>query len=436
MKLPRYQWSDLARAQQRALFQRPAVADNATIAASVADTIRKVRAEGDAALYALTAQFDQVSLDALSVSDAEFSAAEASLSKDAREAILTAIDNIGTFHRAQQAAPIRVETMPGVVCERISQPLDAVGLYVPAGLAPLPSAAMMLSVPAAIAACPIRVLCSPPDSQGQIDPAILFAARNAGVSTVFKLGGAQAIAAMAYGTASIPKVVKVFGPGNAYVTEAKSQVASDPMGAAQDMPAGPSEVLVIADAAANPQYVASDLLSQAEHGPDSQVILLCDDAQLIDAVLASIRDQLALLSRADTVRASLAHSALIQVDSIGQAIQLSNEYAPEHLILNLVDARERLHDIRNAGSVFIGQLTPESLGDYCSGTNHVLPTYGYARNYSGLGVDQFMRYMTVQEVNPEGLRQVGPVAETLAALEGLDAHKLAVSLRLADLETP
>ncbi|MEL7374864.1 MAG: histidinol dehydrogenase, partial [Pseudomonadota bacterium] len=311
------------------------------------------------------------------------------------------------------------------------QPVDAVGLYVPAGSAPLPSAAMMLAVPAAIAGCPVRVLCSPPAVDGEVHPAILFAAREAGVTDVFRIGGAQAIAAMAYGTDSVPKVHKVFGPGNAFVTEAKSQVSADPAGAAQDMPAGPSEVLVIADAAANPDYVAADLLSQAEHGPDSQVVLLTDSATLIARVQDAVIRLTAELDRAEIVADALANSALIEVTDIDEAVAISNDYAPEHLIVNTADARDRLADIRNAGSVFLGRLTPESLGDYCSGTNHVLPTYGYARNYSGLGVDQFLRYMTVQEVTADGLTRVGPVAARLASLEGLDAHRLAVDLRLA-----
>lgn len=434
MKLPRYNWQTLGKKQRREVMSRPALGGGSGLTRKVAAIIDEVRREGDAALLRLTESLDGVALSALKVSSLEFSQAELELGLAERRAIQQAIENIRAFHAAQRPQPIRVETMPGVICERIAQPIDAVGLYVPAGSAPLPSAAMMLGVPAAIAGCPVRVLCSPPGPDGRIHPAILFAARQAGITDVYKLGGAQAIAAMAYGTRTVPKVLKVFGPGNAWVTEAKSQVSADAAGAAQDMPAGPSEVLVIADTHANPAFVAADLLSQAEHGPDSQVILLTDSDALIEHVIIEVERQMDLLGRRDILRRALQHSALIRVESLDQAVSLSNDYAPEHLIVNTRDARARLADIRNAGSVFLGSLTPESLGDYCSGTNHVLPTYGFARNYSGLGVDQFMRQMTVQEVTPAGLANVGPIAETLAGIEGLDAHRLAVTLRLEDLQ--
>ena len=431
MKVPAYRWQDLGDGARARVLARPAVSASDEIRTTVSDIIAAVRAEGDIAVRRLGEQLDGVAPEALKVDAAAFDAAEQALSPEDRAAIRQAIANIRAFHEAQRPAPISVETMPGVRCERLSQPVDAVGLYVPAGSAPLPSAAMMLAVPAAIAGCPVRVLCSPPAVDGEVHPAILFAAREAGVTDVFRIGGAQAIAAMAYGTDSVPKVHKVFGPGNAWVTEAKSQVSADPAGAAQDMPAGPSEVLVIADAAANPDYVAADLLSQAEHGPDSQVVLLTDSATLIAQVQEAVVRLTQALDRADIVSDALTNSALIEVNDIDEAVAISNNYAPEHLIVNTADARDRLASIRNAGSVFLGRLTPESLGDYCSGTNHVLPTYGYARNYSGLGVDQFLRYMTVQEVTTEGLTNVGPIAARLASLEGLDAHRLAVDLRLA-----
>ena len=431
MKVPAYRWQDLGDGARARVLARPAVSASDEIRTTVSDIIAAVRAEGDIAVRRLSEQLDGVAPEALKVDAAAFDAAEQALSPEDRAAIRQAIANIRAFHEAQRPAPISVETMPGVRCERLSQPVDAVGLYVPAGSAPLPSAAMMLAVPAAIAGCPVRVLCSPPAVDGEVHPAILFAAREAGVTDVFRIGGAQAIAAMAYGTDSVPKVHKVFGPGNAWVTEAKSQVSADPAGAAQDMPAGPSEVLVIADAAANPDYVAADLLSQAEHGPDSQVVLLTDSATLIAQVQEAVVRLTQALDRADIVSDALTNSALIEVNDIDEAVAISNNYAPEHLIVNTADARDRLASIRNAGSVFLGRLTPESLGDYCSGTNHVLPTYGYARNYSGLGVDQFLRYMTVQEVTTEGLTNVGPIAARLASLEGLDAHRLAVDLRLA-----
>ncbi len=431
MRVPVYAWRELDAGQRAAVLARPATGTAGDVAATVRTIIEAVRSEGDAAVRRLSEQLDGVVPASLKVDAAAFDAAEAALAPAERDAIRQAIANIRAFHEAQMPSPVTVETMPGVRCERVSQPIDAVGLYVPAGSAPLPSAAMMLAVPAAIAGCPVRVLCTPPDRDGNAHPAILFAAREAGVTDVYTVGGAQAIAAMAYGTETVPKVFKVFGPGNAWVTEAKSQVAADPSGAAHDMPAGPSEVLVIADAAADPEHVAADLLSQAEHGPDSQVVLLADSRPLIDAVRDAVIRLTESLDRAAIVEGAISNSALIEVASLDEAVAISNDYAPEHLIVNTADARERLGAIRNAGSVFLGRLTPESLGDYCSGTNHVLPTYGYARNYSGLGVDQFLRQMTVQEVTPEGLANVGPVAATLAALEGLDAHKLAVDLRLA-----
>ena len=320
--------------------------------------------------------------------------------------------------------------MPGVVCERVSHALDAVGLYVPAGSAPLPSAAVMLAVPAAIAGCPVRVLCTPPGPDGRADPAVLVAASRAGIADIYKIGGAQAIAAMAFGTASVPRVSKIFGPGNAYVTCAKTLVSSQPGGAAIDMPAGPSEVLVIADANADAAYVASDLLAQAEHGPDSQVLLVTTSDSLAARVQRQTAQQLAALPRAAIARAALANSRIVVVDDLATAIGISNRYAPEHLILQVDNARDFLADIRNAGSVFLGPWTPESVGDYCSGTNHVLPTYGNARAYSGLGVDQFMRYMTVQELSREGLEDIGGAVTRLASLEGLDAHAAAVAMRL------
>lgn len=434
MKLPTFNWNDLSTDTQTDLLQRPAVNTGKDTSGVVKKIIKSVRENGDLSLRAYTEQFDGASLESLKVDTLEFANAELSLDFKVREAILQAIDNIRQFHQAQIRPAIDMQTMPGVRCQRMTRAIDAVGLYVPSGSAPLPSAAMMLAIPADIAGCPTRVLCTPPDADGNIDPAILFAAYESGIRDVFKVGGAQAIAAMAYGTESIPKVDKIFGPGNAFVTAAKAQVAADPAGAAQDMPAGPSEVLVIADSAANANYVAADLLSQAEHGADSQVILLTDSTTLVEHVVLAIKQQLKSLSRADIIGAALAHSALIVVDDINQAITISNQYAPEHLILNVRKARNWLDQISCAGSVFLGGLTPESFGDYCSGTNHVLPTYGYARNYSGLGVEQFTVQMSVQEVDHTGLRHLGPIAETLAAVEGLDAHELAVSLRMADLD--
>jgi histidinol dehydrogenase len=322
-----------------------------------------------------------------------------------------------------------------VTVERVLRPINRVGLYVPAGSAPLPSTALMLGVPARIAGCREVVLCSPARADGTCDEAVLFTAREVGVHRVFKLGGAQAIAAMAYGTESVPRCDKLFGPGNAWVTEAKLQVSADPDGAAIDMPAGPSEVLVIADAEANPVFVAADLLSQAEHGPDSQVILVSPSASLLDKVSTEVARQCAELPRGAIAEQALAQSRLIEVDSLKQALEVSNRYAPEHLILQTTGARDLLNGVESAGSVFVGAWTPESVGDYCSGSNHVLPTYGYARSYSGVSVASYQKQITVQELDPNGLRAIGPCAATLAAAEQLEAHRRAVTLRLAALGT-
>ena len=430
MSVQTFNWSALDDAQRHALLRRPAVSDDARIREGTAKIISRVREGGDAALRQLTAQYDGPELDSLRVSEQEVAEATRSLPASAVDAIDVAIANVKRFHEAQLPGPIAIETMPGVVCERVSHPIEAVGLYVPAGTAPLPSAAVMLAVPAAIAGCPVRVLCSPPRSDGSLDPAVLVAANRAGVTDVYKAGGAQAVAALAYGTESVPKVDKVFGPGNAWVTCAKSLVSADPEGAAIDMPAGPSEVLVIGDADATPEFVAADLLAQAEHGTDSQVLLVTTSPELASAVTSELEAQLATLSRATIARAALKNSRIIIVDDRAAAVEVSNRYAPEHLILQVTEPRALLPAIRNAGSVFVGRWTPESVGDYCSGTNHVLPTYGFARTYSGLGVDHFMRHMTIQELSREGLTNLGDSVMTLAGLEGLDAHAAAVSRRL------
>ena len=423
-------WNELSGADRSAMLQRPAVADDAEIRGRTQAIVQDVREGGDAALRRLTMLYDRADVETLRVSPAELAEAGRQLDADDLDAIELAIANVRRFHEAQTPVPIRVETMSGVACERVSHPLDAVGLYVPAGTAPLPSAAIMLAVPASIAGCPVRVMCTPPRPDGSADPAVLIAASLAGVRDIFKVGGAQAVAALAYGTESIPKVGKIFGPGNAWVTCAKSLVSADPGGAAIDMPAGPSEVLVIADDQASAEFVASDLLSQAEHGIDSQVVLVSTSARLAAEVADEVEDQLALLSRADIARQALENSRIIVVDNIETAIAISNDYAPEHLIIQVDNARSLLPAVRNAGSVFLGPWTPESVGDYCSGTNHVLPTYGFARNFSGLGVDQFMRQMTVQELSREGLESLGDAVVRLASLEGLDAHAAAVTRRL------
>ncbi|MBU8976140.1 MULTISPECIES: histidinol dehydrogenase [unclassified Lysobacter] len=426
----RVDWRQLDERTQAQLLRRPAQLTSTTTASAVSAIIEEVRDRGDAALRAFGARFDGIELDEFAVGEDEFRAADAALSDALRQAIDEAAERIAIFHRAGMTAPYTVDTAPGVRCERVLRPIQRVGLYVPAGSAPLPSTALMLGVPAQLAGCPEIVLCTPPRRDGSADPAVLYAARRCGIARVFKVGGAQAIAALAYGTATLPRCDKLFGPGNAYVTEAKRQVAMDQDGAAIDMPAGPSEVLVIADAGANPAFVAADLLSQAEHGPDSQVLLLCDDDALLDAVADQVALQLQALPRADIARRALQSSSAIRVDSIEQALQISNRYAPEHLILALRDARAWLPRVTAAGSVFLGDWAPEALGDYCSGTNHVLPTSGAARFAGGINVASFQVAITVQEVQPRGIEAIGPCAVELARAEGLDAHLRAVALRL------
>jgi histidinol dehydrogenase len=434
MAIPILNWSSLSTQERRQALRRPLQQDTAALNERVREIIGEVRERGDAALLEFTRRFDGVALAAIEVSTAEFAAAETALNSEQRQAIDRAIANVRRFHEAQLGAPLRVETVPGVVCERQYRPIDAVGLYVPAGVAPLPSAAIMLAVPARIAGCPTRIICTPPRRDGTADPAVLTIANLCGVRRVFKLGGAQAIAAMAYGTQSVPKVDKVFGPGSSWVTAAKLLVANDPDGAALDLPAGPSEVLVIADASARAEFVAADLLAQAEHSADAQVVFVTTSSALAEATVTQIENQMQKLGRADTLRQSIEHARLFVVDTIDTAIELSNAYAPEHLILQVANARDWLPNVRNAGSVFLGAWTPETMGDYCSGTNHVLPTYGFARAYSGLSLHDFVKRMTVQELTSDGLRELGPTAITLAALEGLDAHANAVRVRLAHLE--
>jgi histidinol dehydrogenase len=432
--MKRIDWNSLDAVGRREALARPALAQSATLRSDVARLIAQVRADGDATLRALTRRFDGVELGELRVSPAEFDEAEAGLPAELKAAIDEAAARIEAFHRAGAPQPVSVETAPGVRCERMLRAIDRVGLYVPAGSAPLPSTALMLGVPARIAGCAQVVVCSPPRPDGRCDPAVLYAARRCGIDTVFKLGGAQAIAAMAYGTGSVPKCDKLFGPGNAWVTEAKQQVSLDAEGAAIDMPAGPSEVLVIADAHADPRFVAADLLSQAEHGPDSQVVLVTDAPAQVDAVLAAVAAQVAVLPRRETAEKALGSSRAILVADLAQAFDVSNDYAPEHLILQVREPRQWLARVRNAGSVFLGAYTPESVGDYCSGTNHVLPTYGHARAYSGVSVASFQKAITVQELSREGLAAIGPCAMTLARAEGLVAHERAVSVRLGAAE--
>jgi histidinol dehydrogenase len=425
----RYDWDALDETSRAALLARPAQAVAQRTRDAVAGLLADVQARGDVALREVTLRFDGVELTAFDVSEEEFAAAHTAVPADLREAMQDATGRIEAFHRAGMAQPYAVETAPGVVCERVIRPIPRVGLYVPAGSAPLPSTALMLGVPSRLAGCRDVVLCTPPRKDGTADPAVLVAAQLTGVRRVFKLGGAQAIAAMAFGTGSVPKCDKLFGPGNSYVTEAKQQVAQGGA-AAIDMPAGPSEVLVIADAGADAAFVAADLLSQAEHGPDSQVLLLTDDDGLIERVQAELASQLAMLDRADIARQALSSSRLVKVSSLEDAFAISNRYAPEHLIVALREPRAWLDQVEAAGSVFLGDYTPEALGDYCSGTNHVLPTAGAARAYSGVSVASFQNFVSVQSASRAGIAAIGDCALTLARAEGLDAHAHAVAIRL------
>ena len=426
-------WKSLSASARRAALQRPAQKAQTRTAVIVAGILALVRRGGDRALRKITAKLDGAKLSSLRVSEAEFAAAEKALSPADRAALRRAYRNIRTFHLAQRPKPVRVETMRGIVCEKVSRPIERVGLYVPGGSAPLFSTALMLGAPSQIAGNPVRVLCTPPGRDGKVSPWILCAARLCGITEVFKLGGAQAIAAMAYGTESVPKCDKLFGPGNSFVTEAKLQVSRD--AAAIDLPAGPSEVMVIADASADPAFVAADLLSQAEHGPDSQVVLLALTARIAARVQAELAAQLAVLPRGAIATEALKKSRVILASSPAEAVEIANRYAPEHLIVQVKNPRALLPQITTSGSVFLGAWTPESLGDYASGTNHVLPTYGWARACSGLGLADFQRTMTVQEASPRGLKKLGPVVERLASAENLVAHRRAVSVRLQKLNS-
>jgi histidinol dehydrogenase len=427
-------WKSLSSAARGAALQRPAQRDAERVAREAQEIIDRVRRDGDAALIDLTDRFDGVRIADLAVTAEEFAQAERSLSAAQHRALDTAIRTVGKFHAAQASAALRVETAPGVLCERISVPVRAVGLYVPAGSAPLPSTAVMLAVPAALAGCPQRIMCTAPSRGGGAHPAVLVAARKAGIERVFKVGGAQAIAAMAYGTASVPKCDKLFGPGNAWVTAAKMLVANDAAGAAADLPAGVTEVMVIADESARADFVAADLLAQAEHGPDAQALLVTPSAQLAQSVAREVQRQMPSLSRAQILNASVGEMRLLVVDSLETAFGVANEYAPEHLLLQIREPRTWLARVEAAGAVFLGSWSPESMGDYCSGPNHTLPTYGYAKAYSGLSLEDFQKRITVQELTPAGLRGLGESAEILARLEGLDGHAAAVSIRLAALE--
>ncbi|GAB7259243.1 histidinol dehydrogenase [Dickeya ananatis] len=423
-------WQACTQEEQRRLLTRPAISASDRISTIVGEILAAVRKDGDTALRDYSARFDKVQIDSLRVSAEAIDAAVARLGDDIKQAMAAAVRNIETFHNAQKLPPISVETQPGVRCQQVTRPIASVGLYIPGGSAPLLSTVLMLATPARIAGCQRVILCSPPP----IADEILYAAKLCGVQEVFQLGGAQAIAAMAFGTDSVPKVDKIFGPGNAYVTEAKRQISQLLDGAAIDMPAGPSEVLVIADSGATPDFVASDLLSQAEHGPDSQVILLTPDADMAQAVIDAVERQLATLSRADIARQALASSRVIIARDLDQCIDISNQYGPEHLIIQTRNAETLVDRITSAGSVFLGDWSPESAGDYASGTNHVLPTYGYTATYSSLGLADFQKRMTVQQLSPQGLLGLASTIEIMAQAEQLTAHKNAVTLRVNALK--
>lgn len=409
------------------LLQRPTI-DTQQLEERVASILKGVRQSGDAYIRQLTQQFDGVDLAELEVSSDALQAAAKLVPKELKEALQVAKANIERFHAPQKQAPEIIETMPGVQCWRKSIPIQKVGFYIPGGTAPLFSTVLMLGVPAQLAGCQEIILCSPPQADGSIHPAILYAAQLVGVSRIFRVGGAQAIAAMAYGTESIPPVYKILGPGNQYVTAAKQLLSRE--GIAIDMPAGPSEVLVLADESAPPAFVAADLLAQAEHGTDSQVVLLTYTADQAQAIIQAMQQQLANLPRADIARQALANSVAIVLEREQQALELINDYAPEHLILALDKAEEIAEKVMNAGSVFLGHYSPESVGDYASGTNHTLPTNGFAKAYSGVSLDTFVKKVTFQRLDPQGLQNLGPTVEVLAEAEQLAAHKLAVSIRL------
>ncbi|VEB22859.1 histidinol dehydrogenase [Avibacterium volantium] len=423
-------WKNLTQQEKQQALMRPAISAAQSIKDAV-DAIReKVQGEGDKALFELGEKFDKVKLDSLVISQAEIQAAAARLPDELKTAIQNAKANIERFHQAQIPQAVDIETQAGVRCQVVTRPINRVGLYIPGGSAPLFSTVLMLAIPAKIAGCKKIVLCSPPP----IADAILYAADLCGVETIYPVGGAQAIVAMAFGTETVAKVDKIFGPGNAFVTEAKRQVSQALNGAAIDMQAGPSEVLVLADENADPDFVASDLLSQAEHGADSQVILVTPSETLAKSTALAIERQLAQLPRAETARQALDHSRIFIAEDLAQAVEISNQYAPEHLVVQVENARALLDQLDNAGSIFLGAYSPESMGDYASGTNHVLPTYGYTRTTSSLGLADFSKRMTVQELSPQGFQDLAPTVIQMATAEQLDAHKNAVLVRLEKLQ--
>ncbi|MCI5764359.1 histidinol dehydrogenase [Actinobacillus porcinus] len=421
-------WNNLTETEKQTALSRPAQLVGESVTQAVEKIKQNVKTNGDKALFELAEQFDRIKLDSLVISAEQIAQAASRIPEELKQAIQNAKRNIERFHNAQLPQCVDIETQAGVRCQVLTRPIQRVGLYIPGGSAPLFSTVLMLAIPAKIAGCRKIVLCSPPP----IADEILYTANLCGVETIYAVGGAQAVFAMANGTETVAKVDKIFGPGNAFVTEAKRQVVQE--GTAIDMPAGPSEVLVIADENADPDFVASDLLSQAEHGADSQVILVTPSETLAKQTALSIEKQLAQLPRAETARKALSHSRTFIADSIEQAVKISNEYAPEHLVVQVENARDLLDSLDNAGSIFLGAYSPESMGDYASGTNHVLPTYGYTRTYSSLGLADFSKRMTVQELTPQGFKDLAKTVELMASAEQLDAHKQAVSIRLAKIK--
>ncbi|AEE20534.1 histidinol dehydrogenase [Dokdonia sp. 4H-3-7-5] len=419
------------RSEWESILKRPTQTVD-DIEATVNNIFKEVKSDGDVAVAKYTAIFDKVTLNAIAVSDREIQEAENSLPIELKEAIQLAKGNIEGFHKAQKTSRVAVTTVEGVDCWQEKRPIQKVGLYIPGGTAPLFSTILMLATPANIAGCKEIVLCTPPDKNGNVNPAILYTAKLSGVTKIFKVGGIQAIAAMTFGTETVPQVYKIFGPGNQFVTVAK-QIATK-HGVAIDMPAGPSELLVVADDSADTSFVASDLLSQAEHGVDSQVILVATSRKLIDDVEREVEMQMSTLSRKHIAEKAIENSKLIYVENDETALALIDEYGPEHFIVCMKNEDFYVDNIMNAGSVFIGNYTPESAGDYASGTNHTLPTNGYAKQYSGVNLDSFMKSMTFQKISPKGIQNIGPAIELMAAAEGLDAHKNAVTLRLKKLQ--
>jgi histidinol dehydrogenase len=421
--------ADLSPGELNRLYQRPKLEFD-SVKEQVMPIISKVRDQGDQAIHYFNSKFDKVEIDELVSNPFDL---EYLLSETEKKAIDIAIRNVQRFHKEQMSADLKVETMPGIICSRVTRPIEKVGLYIPGGTAPLPSTTIMLGVPASIAGCSEIVIATPPGKNGKIPDSIIYIAQKIGAVAILKAGGAQAIAAMAYGTESVPKVDKIFGPGNQYVTAAKMILQNSDAMISIDLPAGPSEVLVVADQSADPEFVAADLLSQAEHGIDSQVVLVAIRGFDLNTLNEELNSQLNILSRSEIAATALDNSYIVTVKNMEEAMEFSNKYAPEHLIINCKDAESFSDKVQNAGSVFLGMYTPESLGDYASGTNHTLPTYGFARMYSGVSLNSFQKNITMQYATPEGLKKLGPAVEILASIEGLDAHKNAVSIRLKKL---